>query len=160
MNKNLSTIMIWAHNKPGVFYRILWLFRRKQFNVESATVGHTQKAGITRFTITVSGEKQAVATLCKQIAKLIDVIQVNDVPEGELIARELALVKIDGSGKDDRLEILEITKHFRANIISYVPDRMIIKITGEEGKIDAFYENMKRFKILEFVRTGRTALFK
>lgn len=160
MEKNLSTIMIWTHNKPGVFYRILWLFRRKQFNIETATVGHTEKEGVTRFTITVSGDKEAVRNMCKQIAKLIDVIRVEDVEEKDLVARELAMIKIDASKKDDRLEILEITKHFRAKIISYVPEKMIIKLTGAEGKIDSFYENMSRFKIIEFVRTGRTAVFK
>lgn len=160
MNKKISTIIIWSHNKPGVFYRILWLFRRKQFNIETATVGPTEKPGITRFTITVTGDKQAVFNLTKQITKLVDVIRVEDVPEDILIARELAMIKINAQKSNDRLEILEIVKHFRAKVISYVPEKMIIKITGSEDKIDSFYENMKRFKILEFVRTGRTALFK
>ncbi|MBI2611984.1 acetolactate synthase small subunit [Candidatus Gottesmanbacteria bacterium] len=159
-NKDTSTIIIWSHNRPGVFYRILWLFRRKQFNIETATVGHTEKPGITRFTITVSGDKQAVSNLCKQIQKLVDVIRVEDVEEEKLITRELAMIKVDATKKDDRLEILEIAKHFRSKVISYVPEKMILKLTGEEAKIDSFYENMKRFKILEFVRTGRTALFK
>ena len=86
--KNLSTIIIWSHNKPGVFYRILWLFRRKQFNIETATVGHTEKPGITRFTITVSGDKQAVLNMTKQISKLVDVVRVEDVPDEKLIFRE------------------------------------------------------------------------
>lgn len=160
MNKELSNIIIWAENKPGVFFRILWLFRRKMFNIETATVGHTEIPGITRFTITVTGDRDQVRNMCKQVHKLINVVKVEDVPDEKLVARELSMIKVQIKGRRQKLEILELVKHFRARVINMTADKLIIEVTGGEEKIDAFYENMKQFKILEFVRTGRTALFK
>lgn len=158
--KDLSNIIIWSKNKPGVFFRILSLFRRKMFNIESATVGHTEVSGITRFTITVTGDKDQVRNMCKQVHKLVDIVRVDDVPDEKLVARELAMIKLAPKSGREKMEILETAKHFRARVISMSPDRVVLEITGGEEKIDAFYENMRQFKILEFVRTGRTALFK
>lgn len=160
MSKELSNIIIWTENKPGVFFRILWLFRRKMFNIESATVGHTETPGITRFTITVTGDKDQVRNMCKQIFKLINVVKVEDVVNEKLVARELAMIKIQVKTRREKLEILEVVKHFRARVVNMTADQFIIENTGGEEKNDAFYDNMKQFKILEFVRTGRTALFK
>ncbi|MBI3379594.1 acetolactate synthase small subunit [Candidatus Gottesmanbacteria bacterium] len=160
MNKELSNIIIWTENKPGVFFRILWLFRRKMFNIESATVGHTEIPGITRFTITVTGDKDQVRNMCKQVYKLINVVKVEDVLDEKLVSRELAMIKVSTKNRAEKLEILEVVKHFRARVINMALDKLMIEITGGEEKIDAFYENMKQFRILEFVRTGRTALFK
>lgn len=160
MSKDLSNIIIWSENKPGVFFRILSLFRRKMFNIESATVGHTEIPGITRFTITVTGDRDQVRNMCKQVYKLVNVVKVEDIPDEKLVARELAMVKVQIKGRRQKLEILEVVKHFRARVINMTTDKLIIEVTGGEQKIDAFYENMKQFKILEFVRTGRTALLK
>lgn len=160
MSKNLSNIIIWSENKPGVFFRILWLFRRKMFNIESATVGHTEVPGITRFTITVTGDKDQVLNICKQVHKLVNVVKVEDIPDEKLVSRELAMIKISPKSRNEKLEVLEVAKHFRGRVINMTVDKLVIEITGGEEKIDAFYENMKQFKILEFVRTGRTALLK
>jgi len=160
MTKDLSNIIIWTENKPGVFYRILWLFRRKMFNIESATVGHTEIQDVTRFTITVSGDKEQVLNICRQVNKLINVIRVEDVPGELLVARELALIKIAIKNREEKNEILRLIEHFRGRVINMVKNSLIIEVTGNEDKINAFYENMQIYKILEFVRTGRTALFK
>lgn len=160
MSKDLSNIIIWSENKPGVFFRILSLFRRKMFNIESATVGHTEIPGITRFTITVTGDKDQVRNMCKQVLKLVNIVRVEDVPDKKLVSRELAMIKVVAKSRHEKMEILETVKHFRARIINMALDKMVIEVTGGEEKIDAFYENMVQFKILEFVRTGRTALFK
>lgn len=160
MAKDLSNIIIWTENKPGVFYRILWLFRRKMFNIESATVGHTQIPEVTRFTITVSGDKEQVMNICKQINKLVNVIRVEDVPSDLLVSRELALIKIFLKDKEEKNEILRLIEHFRGRVINMAKNSLIIEVTGNEDKIDAFYDNLKIYKILEFVRTGRTALYK
>lgn len=160
MNKELSNIIIWTENKPGVFFRILWLFRRKMFNIESATVGHTEVPGITRFTITVTGNDVQIKNMCKQIAKLINVVRVEDVPDDMLVYRELALMKVGIKNKVEKKDILRVIEHFRGRVINMTKETMVIETTGDEEKIDAFYENMKDFIIIEFVRTGRTALFK
>lgn len=160
MAKNISTIIIWGENKPGVFFRILWLFRRKMFNIETATVGHTEEEGITRFTITVTGNKDLVLNMCKQIAKLVNVVRVEDVPDELLVYRELAMAKIKINGKEEKNEILKILEHFRAKVLHMTKETFVIEVTGGEDKIDAFYNNMKEYDIEEFVRTGRTALYK
>lgn len=160
MTKELSNIIIWAENKPGVLFRILSLFRRKMFNIESVTAGHSEVAGITRITITVSGDKDQVRNMSKQVYKLINVIRVEDVPDKFLVSRELALMKVGIDGVSEKNDILRLLEHFRARVINMAKDSLVIEVTGDEEKIDAFYEKMKQFKILEFVRTGRTALYK
>lgn len=160
MTKDLSNIIIWTENKPGVFYRILWLFRRKMCNIESATVGHTQIQGVTRFTITVSGDKAQILNICRQVNKLVNVIRVEDVPSELLVSRELALIKIGIKSREEKNEILRLIEHFRGRVINMSKDSLMIEVTGDEDKIDAFYDNLKIYRILEFVRTGRTALYK
>lgn len=158
--KDLSNIIIWSENKPGVFYRILWLFRRKMFNIESATVGHTEIPGITRFTITVSGNKEQIQNMCKQVNKLLNVIRVEDVGDDLLVIRELAMMKVGIKDKDEKNDILRVVEHFRGRVINMTKENLVIEVTGGEEKIDAFYQNLKEFNIIEFVRTGRTALYK
>ncbi|OGG19311.1 acetolactate synthase small subunit [Candidatus Gottesmanbacteria bacterium RIFCSPHIGHO2_02_FULL_39_14] len=160
MTNKLNNIIIWAENKPGVLYRILWLFRRKQFNIESATAGHSEIPGISRITITVLGNENLVKNMCKQLAKLIEVVKVEDVVDDLLVSRELALMKVAVKDKEEKNDILRIIEHFRGRVINMAKNSLIIEITGTEVKIDAFYENMKEFNIMEFVRTGRTSLFK
>lgn len=160
MSKNLSNIIIWAENKPGVLYRILGLFRRKQFNIESATAGHSEIPGISRITITVSGNDNLIKNMCKQLTKLVEIIKVEDFPDDLLVARELSLMKVAVKDKVEKSEILRVIEHFRGRAINLAHNSMIIEVTGDETKINAFYENMKDFNIIEFVRTGRTALFK
>lgn len=160
MQKDLSNIIIWTENKPGVFFRILWLFRRKMFNIESATVGHTEVPGVTRFTITVTGDKDRVRNMCKQIYKLVPILRVEDVSNEDLVIRELAMMKIGIKNRQEKHDVLRLLEHFRARVINMTKKSLVIEVTGDEEKIDAFYENMKMYKILEFVRTGRTALFK
>lgn len=160
MSKNLSNIIIWAENRQGVLYRILWLFRRKQFNIESATAGHSEIPGISRITITVTGNDNLVKNMVHQLNKLIEVIKVEDVIDDLLVARELALMKIAVKNKEEKKDVLRVCEHFRGRAINLAKNSVMIEVTGDETKIDAFYENMKEFNILEFVRTGRTALFK
>lgn len=160
MQKDLSNIIIWTENKPGVFFRILWLFRRKMFNIETATVGHTEIPGVTRFTITVTGDKDKVRNMCKQVEKLVPILRVEDVPDENLVIRELAILKVGIKNKEEKHDVLRVLEHFRARVINMTKNSLVIEVTGDEEKIDAFYENMKMYKILEFVRTGRTALFK
>ena len=160
MSGELSNIIIWAENKPGVFFRILWLFRRKQFNIESATVGHSETPGISRFTITVYGHHEQITNMVKQVRKLVNVVKAESVPSEILIFRELALMKVAVKNVREKSNILRVIEHFRGRCINMAKNSLIIEVTGDENKIDAFYENMKDFVMLEFVRTGRTALFK
>lgn len=160
MKNTLSTIIIWAENKPAALYRILSLFRRKMFNIETVTAGHTETPGISRITITATGDKQQVFNICKNVLKLVHVVKVEDVDEKKLVHREMAMIKVAVAKRVEKLEILELVKHFRARVVNMDKKSLVIEVTGGEKKVDAFYDNLKEFKVIEFVRTGRTALYK
>jgi acetolactate synthase I/III small subunit len=158
--QNVSTIIVTVQNKPGVLFKIAGLIRRRRFNIESLTVSHTHEPNISRFTILVHGDKKVVEQMGKQLYRIVEVLKVNDPSEDEVVARELALLKVSLKKSGSRVEITNIADHFRAKVVNVHPDNMILEITGDEKKIDAFYENMRKFGVIEFVRTGRTALFK
>lgn len=157
---NLSTLIVSVQNKPGVLFRIAGLIRRRRFNIESLTVSHTENSEISRFTILVRGEKDVVEKMSKQLYRIIEVLKVSDPTPDEIVARELALIKVSIRKPGARIEVSNIAKHFRAEIVNIHPKYMIVEITGDEKKIDSFYTNMRKFGIIDFVRTGRTALFK
>ena len=147
MTEQLSNIIIWSENKPGVFFRILWLFRRKMFNIESATVGHTEIPGVSRFTITVNGDKDKVKNICKQVNKLINVIRVEDVPVEKLVIRELALMKVGIKNTKEKHDILRVLEHFRARVINMTKDVLHV-----------FFDSKARVKILKLLfRNGGQA---
>lgn len=156
----LSTLIVSVQNRSGVLFKIAGLLRRRRFNIESLTVSHTEKADVSRFTILVRGDKQTVEKMCKQLYRIVEVLKVSDVSDEMIVARELALIKVSLEKKGSKLEIDSMVKHFRAKIVNFHPDYLVVEITGSEDKIDSFYENMKKYGILEFVRTGRTAIFK
>lgn len=160
MNNNLSTLIVTVQNKPGVLFRIAGLIRRRRFNIESLTVSHSENAEISRFTILVRGEKDIVEKMSKQLYKIVEVLKVSDPDEKEIVAKELALIKVSTKKSGSSVKITNISKHFRTKVVNIDPEFMILEITGSEDKIDSFYNNMKKFGIIEFVRTGRTALFK
>lgn len=157
---NLSTLIVTVQNKPGVLFRIAGLIRRRRFNIESLTVSHSENEHISRFTILVQGDKNTVEKMSKQLYRIIEVLKVSDPNEVEIAARELALIKVSTKKEGSRVEITNIAKHFRSRVVNVNPEYMILEVTGNEEKIDAFYENMRKFGVVEFVRTGRTALFK
>ena len=155
---NLSTLIVSVQNKPGVLFKIAGLIRRIRFNIESLTVSHTENPQISRFTILVLGEKDIVEKMSKQLYRIVEVLKVSDPVPEEIVARELGLVKVSTKKPGSRIEISNIADHFRAHVVNIDPDYMILEITGDEEKIDAFYQNMRKFGVIEFVRTGRTAL--
>lgn len=160
ITKKLSTLIVTVQNKPGVLYRISGLIRKRRFNITSLTVAQTGDPLTSRFTIMVEGDKETVEKMCKQLYRVIEVLKVNDPEEVEIVARELALIKVSTSKSGSKMEIAMIADNFRAKVINIQPDSMMLELTGDEEKIDAFYENMKKYGIMEFVRTGRTVLFK
>jgi acetolactate synthase-1/3 small subunit len=160
MQQTLRTLIVTVQNRQGVLYKISGLIRKRQFNIESLTVSHTEDPGISRFTILVKGDEDVVEKMSKQLYRIIEVLKVSDPAQNQIVARELALLKVSTSQKESKKEIGEIAKHFRAKAVGVHPKYMVYEITGDEEKIDAFYQNMKPFGIVEFVRTGRTALFK
>ena len=141
-----------VENKPGVLARVSSLFRRRGFNIESLAVGTTEREDISRMTIVVKGDDKTVEQVTKQLNKLIEVIKVSDLSENS-VNRMLALIKV-AVNIENRGEIVEIANIFRARIVDVARDSMIIEITGDEEKIEAFTNLMRAYGIKELVKTG------
>ncbi|MFC4387233.1 acetolactate synthase small subunit [Gracilibacillus marinus] len=147
-----------VRNRSGVLNRVTSLLQRRQFNIESISVGRTETEGMSKMTFVVDVEDyQKLEQVTKQLNKQIDVIKVSDISEKAIVARELALIKIV-SNSQLRGEIQGIIDPFRASIIDISKDSISIQVTGKPEKIEALIELLKPFGIKELARTGVTAL--
>jgi len=153
-----KVISVLVENKPGVLHMIANLFRRRNFNIESITVGPTEQADIARMTITVNEDEKTVIQVIKQVEKQIDVLKVSELEQGNFVMRELALVKVKVKDAKKRSDIINFVDVFRGRIIDVSVDSLTVEITGTPDKIDAFLNLMKTFGIIELARTGITAL--
>ncbi len=151
------TISVLVENKFGVLARIATLFAARGFNIDSLAVGETEDPGVSRMTIVVKGDDRILEQVEKQLNKLIDVIKVTDFHDNTPIERDLALVKVKAD-KSNRSEIMQITDIFRARIIDVAADSIVVEITGDESKIEAFVSMLRPFGIKELCRTGVIAL--
>ncbi len=151
------TISITVDNKPGVLTRVATLFRRRNYNIESLTVGATENPAISRMTIVVEGDQRIIEQVTKQLHKLIDVIKVVDISEERAVERELVLVKVKADTQT-RAEIMQIVDIFRARIVDIGRSSLIIESTGDTVKIDAIEDSLRPFGIIELVRTGKIAM--
>jgi acetolactate synthase-1/3 small subunit len=147
-----------VRDQPGVLVRIAGLFARRGFNIESLSVAQTSREGISRTTFVVSGEEATIEQVEKQLQKLIDVLTVVDHTETSFVDRELMLIKVAIANPDARVEIRQIAQDFRARIVDVDREALVFEVTGDEGKMTAFVEQMRPFGIIELVRTGRVAL--
>ncbi|MDZ5470771.1 acetolactate synthase small subunit (plasmid) [Bacillus sp. 31A1R] len=153
-------ITLTVMNRPGVLNRITNLFSKRNYNIESITVGHSEQEGISRITCVVHVENDGIVEqITKQLNKQIDVIKVTDITEQSIVARELALVKVL-STSSTRSEIYSLIEPFRASVIDVSKESIVIQITGESDKIEAFIELIKPYGIKELARTGTTAFLR
>ena len=153
-----KVISVLVENKPGVLHGISNMFRRRNFNIESITVGPTQNREVARMTITVNEDEKTIDQVVKQVAKLIDVLKVDELAQGNFVMRELALIKVKVPAAKERSDIINFVEVFRGRIIDVSTDSITVEITGAPDKIDAFLNLMKTFGIIELARTGITAL--
>jgi len=151
------TFVLYVENKPGVLNRIASLFRRRGYNIESLTVGHTEKPGISRMTIVSRISEGAAHRVEANLYKLINVLSVKDVTHATTISRSLALIKVDAS-ELARHRLMEIVRVFRARVVDLAPRSLIIEITGAEDKIHALVDVLRPFGIIEMVRTGQVVM--
>jgi acetolactate synthase-1/3 small subunit len=151
------TIVALVEDKPGVLNHMASLFRRRGFNIESIAVGHSEVPHLSRMTIVVDGATTMVEQVRKQLDKVVDVVKVSDITGNDMIARELALIKVKATSAT-RSEIIEIVDIFRANIVDVAFDSVTIEITGDEDKINSLLNLLRGFGIKEISRTGRIAL--
>jgi acetolactate synthase-1/3 small subunit len=150
------TIAVLVENKPGVLARVASLFRRRGFNIESLTVGTTERNDLSRMTIVVEGDDRVVEQVTKQLNKLIETIKVSEISEGS-VERELCLIRVHAP-PERRGEIVELTNIFRARIVDVSRDSFIIEVTGDEDKVNAFIDLMRQYGIKELARTGKVAM--
>ena len=153
----LHTLIALVEDKPGVLTRVASMFRRRGFNIVSLAVGNSEQPGLSRMTFVVDGDDYTVGQVAKQLDKLIDVIEVSDITNERIIARELALIKVKTTPLT-RGEIIQIVNLFRANIIDVGSESMVIEITGEEDKINALNNLLAPFGIIEMLRSGLVAM--
>ncbi len=151
------TLIALVEDKPGVLTRVASMFRRRGFNIVSLAVGNSELPGLSRMTFVVDGDEYTVGQVAKQLDKLIDVIEVSDITNERILARELALIKVKAT-QMTRGEIIQIVNLFRANIIDVSNETMVIEITGEEDKINALNDLLAPFGIIEMLRSGLVAM--
>lgn len=152
-----QVLSLLVENTPGVVSHISGLFSRRGFNIDSFSAGVTADPRFTRITVVARGDELVLEQIQKQLAKLEDVIDIKKLKEGNSVCRELILVKL--RAKDiDRQEILAVANIFRAKIVDVSSDSMVIELTGEQRKLDAFIDLVKGYDILELARTGETGL--
>ncbi len=147
------TLSIVVENTSGVMSRVSGLFSRRGYNIDSLTAGVTADPRFTRMTIVATGDETDLEQIEKQVAKLEDVIDIKKLSDEESVLRELILVKI--RAKDtDRQAILSVAEIFRAKIVDVGTDSMVIELTGNQSKLEAFLQLVEGYEILELARTG------
>ena len=144
-------------NTSGVLSRVSGMFSRRGYNIDSLSVGVTQDPKYSRMTVAVSGDDKILSQIKNQLNKLEDVVEVIELKDGLSVVRELVLVKVKVDIKE-RQQIISMADVFRANIVDVSPDSLMIELTGNAGKIQAFINLLEGFKIEELVRTGLTGL--
>jgi acetolactate synthase-1/3 small subunit len=153
----LHTFAVYVDNKPGVLNRVASLFRRRAFNIESLTVGHTETPGLSRMTVVVDTDEYGARRLEANLYKLVPVRRVDDITTTASISRDLALIKVAATG-DARTHVMQLVDVYRARIVDVSPESLVIETTGTEDKIDSLLEVLRPYGVVEMVRTGRVAM--
>ena len=146
-------ISILMENEPGALSRVVGLFSQRNFNIETLNVAPTEDPSVSRLTVTTIGDDRVIEQITKHLNKLIDVVKLVDLTEGNHIERELMLVKVKalGAARDEVKRTVDI---FRAQIVDVTPSLYTVQITGDAAKLDAFLQAMAPVGILEVARTG------
>ncbi|MDH5748265.1 MAG: acetolactate synthase small subunit [Rhodospirillales bacterium] len=157
--ENTHTIAVLVDNEPGVLARVIGLFSGRGYNIESLTVAEVQhEAGLSRITIVTTGTPMIIEQIKAQLGRLVPVHGVSDLTvEGPHVERELALIKVGGTG-EVRVESLRIADIFRARVVDSTNESFVFEIVGDTGKLDAFIDLMKPLGLLDVSRTGVVAI--
>jgi acetolactate synthase I/III small subunit len=153
----LHTFAVYVDNKPGVLNRVSSLFRRRAFNIESLTVGHTETPGISRMTVVVDTDEYGARRLEAHLYKLVPCRRVDNITTSPSISRDLALIKVAATG-EARTHVLQLVDVYRARIVDVSPESLVLETTGTEDKIDSLVEVLRPYGVVEMVRTGRVAM--
>jgi len=156
--------MMWAiltllvENKPGILFKVTHLFRSRNFNIDSISVGVTDNPEYSRMTITTYGDEKQVEQIVKQLDKMIDVLEVKHLDEHKTVYRELSIFKIKLSNANDSMEVNKLANAYGGKIHDVRKDSIMVELTATPDQIRAFEELAKPFGIIEVARTGVAAL--
>lgn len=156
LKKKILSVIV--ENHPGVLARIAGLFSGRGFNIDSLAVGETEDPTTSRMTIVAQGDDQILEQIMKQLNKLIDVIKVTDMSEENHVEVDLALVKVGFKNLEEKNDLVNTANIFRAKILDVTHDTFMIEVTGNEDKVTALLELVKKYGIKEMVRTGTIAM--
>ena len=153
-----AILSIRVENKPGILFKVTHLFRARNFNIDSISVGVMENPEFSKMVITTVGTEKQIAQIVKQLDKMIDTIEVKRLDEKESVYKELALFKVKLSDASDRAEINKLANTFGAKIHNEQENSLIVELTSTPDEIKSFEESIKSFGILDSARTGVTAL--
>jgi acetolactate synthase-1/3 small subunit len=146
-----------VQNQPGVLAHISGMLASRGFNIDSLAVGETEDPNLSRMTFVVRGDDAELEQVRKQLDKIVTVVAVQDISSEDFVERDLMLMKVRSSPQQ-RMEIVLLVEMFRGRVVDISSESLLIEISGQEGKIEAFIELMRPYGILELARTGRIAL--
>ncbi len=155
MQKKVFQLLV--DNTAGVLSRISGLFSRRGYNIESITAGTTADPRYTRITIVASGDDEVLEQIEKQVGKLVDVRDIKELKPEESVYRELVLIKVKTTVAE-RQSVIAVADVFRAKIVDVAPESLIVELTGNQSKIEAFINLLEGYEILEIARTGIAGL--
>ncbi|MGB9615907.1 MAG: acetolactate synthase small subunit [Desulfomonilaceae bacterium] len=150
-------ISVLVENKPGVLARVAGMFSGRAFNIHSLAVAPTMDSKLSRMTIVTQGSEQLIEQILKQLRKLINVLKVQDLTEGDFVEREMALIRVKAPSAR-RTEILRINEVFRGKVIDMGRDNITLEVTGSQSKIQGLLDLLAPFGIQELIRTGAVAI--
>lgn len=153
----LHTLTVYVEDKPGVLNRVASLFRRRAFNIDSLTVGHTEQPGVSRMTIVCDVDETSIRRVEANVYKLVNVLRVDDLTHIPSVERELAMIKVSTS-QDNRSEVLQLAGVFRARVIDVSTESVIVETTGTGEKINRLLDVLRPYGVVEVARTGVVAM--
>ena len=155
MSHHVLSLLV--EDKPGLLTRVAGLFARRGFNIESLAVGVTEVPGLSRITVVVDVEELPLEQVTKQLNKLINVIKIVELDYSTSVQREHMLVKVRADNAT-RSNVIEVVNLFRASVVDYSTDALVIEVTGDHGKIDAFLRAVEPFGVKELAQSGLLAI--
>ena len=153
----VHTISLYVSNKPGVLVRVALVFSRRGYNIESLVVSNAKEEGYARMTITCSGDEDVFEQIIKQLAKLVDVVRAEDHTDEDMVETEVALVKL-AVPMESRTTVLQIAEHYRAKVVDYNADTVMLRVYGESRKLDNMMSLLSGFDLREVVRSGKIVM--
>ena len=157
MTERMHTLVCLVEDQPGVLNRVMSLFRRRTFNADSVTVGHSEQPGLSRMTFVLHADDETVEQVSKQLYKLLEVLKVTDITTEPHVRRELALIKVTATAAN-RADIMQLTDIFHGHIIDVSHNLVVIEMSGSAEKIESFLGLLQPFGIREIARTGTVVM--